>query len=432
MILQNWWYTTLLNTKVGFCNPLKENLECDVLVVGGGMAGLHAAHRLAESGRSVVLLERNICGGSSTGKSAGFLTPDSELELSQLQRRYGLEGSRKVWDIPAHGVELIVKNIKTHRFECDFQEQDSLFLGVGWHGKAEVEGEAEARKKLNFPYKLYEPRELKSVNTGKQYKAGVRYSGTYGINPLLYCQELKGVLMKKGVKVFESTEVTEIHEHKAKTHLGSVKAKDIIVCLDKMKHELSDVSDFTYHAQTFMAVSEPLEENDIRSIFPEKNLMCWDSKLVYSYYRLTGDNRLLLGGGSPLTTFWPKDVTGPSVINGVIKEFRQRFPSFKHIDFIQYWPGRIDTTKDLIPIVDYDENSHHIQYVMGCVGLPWAAFCGDFAARRLIEPEYGKEYVEYMKLRRKFFVPGILQKIFGKMISFAMNNAYSKYLQKDR
>lgn len=432
MILQNWWYTTLLNTKVGFCEPLMDNIECDVLIIGGGMAGLHAALRLVGSNKSVVLLERNICGGSSTGKSAGFLTPDSELELSQLQRRYGEEGARKVWNIPAHGVELIVDAIKRHHFQCDFQEQDSLFLGVGWHGKEEVEHEAEARRKLNFPYTLYEPQQLKSVNTGKNYKAGVRYSGTYGINPLLYCQELKGALRSMGVKIYESTEVTEVHEHKAKTHLGSVRAKDIIVCLDKMKPQLSDLSDSTYHAQTFMAVSEPLEEDDIRSLFPEKRLMCWDSKLVYTYYRLTGDKRLLLGGGSALTTFWPRDVTGPSVINGVIREFKKRFPSFKHIEFIQYWPGRIDTTKDLIPIVDYDEHSRHIQYVMGCVGLPWAAFCGDFAARRLIEPEYGKEYVEYMKLHRQFFIPSFLQRIFGKMISFAMNNAYSKYIQKDR
>jgi len=433
MILQNWWYTTLLNTKVGFCNPLKEHLECDVLVIGGGMAGLHAALRLTKSGRSVVLLERNICGGSSTGKSAGFLTPDSELELSQLERRYGLEGAREMWSIPSQGVDLIVQAIREHKFDCDFQEQDSLFLGIGRMGRNTVHEEAEAREQLKFPYTLYDdPKELKEVNTGHGYTSGVRYNGTYGINPLLYCQELKGALVKMGVKVFESTEVTEIHEHTAKTHLGSIKAKDIIVCLDKMKRNFSEVSDYTYHAQTFMAVSEPLEDHDIRSLFPKSNVMCWDSKLVYSYYRLTGDKRLLLGGGSPLTTFWPSDVTGPRVIEGVIKEFRERFPSFKHIEFIQYWPGRIDTTKDLVPIVDYDERSHHIQYVIGCVGLPWAAFCGDFAARRLVEPEYGKNYAHYMSKKRKFFVSSFFQRLFGKMISFAMNNAYSKYLQRDR
>jgi gamma-glutamylputrescine oxidase len=29
-------------------------------------------------------------------------------------------------------------------------------------------------------------------------------------------------------------------------------------------------------------------------------MQCWDSKLVYSYFRLTGDNRLLLVGGTPV------------------------------------------------------------------------------------------------------------------------------------
>ena len=87
IILHNWWYTTLLNTHAPFQPPLHNDITTDVLVIGGGMAGLHAALHLAQSGCQVTLIERNICGGSSTGKSAGFLTPDSELELSQLLRR---------------------------------------------------------------------------------------------------------------------------------------------------------------------------------------------------------------------------------------------------------------------------------------------------------------------------------------------------------
>ncbi|MBI1866508.1 MAG: FAD-binding oxidoreductase, partial [Candidatus Staskawiczbacteria bacterium] len=395
MILQNWWYTTLLNTKVDACSPLIENISCDVLVVGGGMAGLHAAKYLTEAGRKVVLLERNICGGSSTGKSAGFLTPDSELELGQLVRRYGSEDAKVVWSIASQGVDLIIQNIKKHDIKCDLLKQDSLFVGLGQKGSQEVQEEAYARKKLNLPFTLYHKEELKKINTGREYTLGIQYSDTYGINPLLYAQELKKILLTLGVKIYESTEVTEIKGHTAKTHLGSVTAENIIICIDKMKPSFSRVAKQTYHAQTFLSISEPLEKKDIKDMFPITDVMCWDSKLVYTYYRLTGDNRLLVGGGSALTTFSSMDVTPPKIIERVIGGLKKQFPILNHVEFIQYWPGRIDTTKDLIPIVDFDSQMPHVQYVLGCVGLPWAAFCGDYAARRLLEPEYCHIYCKY-------------------------------------
>lgn len=430
MLLQNWWYTTLLNTKVDFQPPLRGDIKTEVLVAGGGIAGLHAALRLARSGKKVVLLERNICGGSSTGKSAGFLTPDSELEFSDLVRRYGKENGRKVWGMADQGVVMIVDAIREYGFSCDLLNQDSLFVGIGAGGKKAVEEEVQSREEQGFASRFYNERTLPSVNAGKGYTAGVRYGGTYGVNPLLYAQELKGVLVKMGVRVFESTEATAISDHTVKTHLGSVTADQIILCVDKMKPILHPIAEEVYHAQTFLAVTEPLEDDDIKDMFPDEDVMCWDSTLVYSYYRLTGDRRLLLGGGSAATTFLPRDITVANVINNVIRDFKRRFPHLDHVMFIQYWPGRIDTTKDLIPIVDFDEKMKHVQFALGCVGLPWAAFCGDYAARRLLEPTICHEYCDFLKADRWYLIPHFLHRAIGKMLTFSVNNAYSKYLQK--
>jgi gamma-glutamylputrescine oxidase len=433
MILQNWWYTSLLQTDSNLCKPLKEDIKCDYLIIGGGMAGLHAALQLSEKSNKVVLLERNICGGSSTGKSAGFLTPDSELELLDLLRRYGHGGAKKLWGLAESGVNMIVNNIKKLNIECDLQIQDSLFVGIGKSGEKDIKSEVEARKKFGFMSKHYNSEKIKSINSGIGYSSAVQYSGTYGINPLLYSQAIKNVLLKKAVKIYESSEVETITGNIAKTHLGSVTAKKIIVCIDKMTPEFNKVSENTYHAQTFLSITEPLSDIDIKTIFPKKDMMCWDSKLVYSYYRLTGDKRLLLGGGTAMTTFSPLDIPSPRVIKKVIKEFLKRFPTLDHIKFIQYWPGRIDTTKDLIPIVDYDPTNKDIQYVLGCVGLPWATFCGDYAAKRALDPKLKDEYHELLKLKREFLIPtGPIQKILGKMLTFSLNNGYSKYIQKDK
>ena len=84
MIYENWMRTHSLNLKSVVCPPLEGNLKCDCLVVGGALAGLHAALRLVDSGKDVILLEKGVCGNSSSGQSAGFLTPESEEDMRQI------------------------------------------------------------------------------------------------------------------------------------------------------------------------------------------------------------------------------------------------------------------------------------------------------------------------------------------------------------
>ena len=98
-----------------YCPPLTKDIKCDVLIVGGGFSGISAAAEFLRKGLSVVLIEKNIIGGSSSGRSAGFLTPDSELELHQLVRRYGEKAAGEIWDAPLRGIERLVSTMTVSR-----------------------------------------------------------------------------------------------------------------------------------------------------------------------------------------------------------------------------------------------------------------------------------------------------------------------------
>lgn len=434
MILQDWWYTTLLAIRTELCPPLQEHLEADALVVGAGMAGMMAALRLLNGGRRVVILERNICGGSSTGKSAGFLTPDSELELSQIVRRYGRERAKDLWDAPVRGIEMIRSAAGTHDITCDLLKADSLYVGNGSSGWRAAREEVDARRALGYPQQLYTAAELPSVLGSTAYAGGIRYPDCYGIDALLFAQGLKRALLAAGVRIFESTEALRLEGHTVHTHLGSVTAADIVFCIDKADPALSPYAANVFHAQTFLAISEPLGDPDVRRLFPDEPLQCWDSDLVYSYWRLTGDQRLLLGGGSALTTFALHAVTTQRVIRRVIRDFKRRFPYLERLKFIQYWPGLIDTTRDLLPTVVRDDRSPWVQWVLGCVGLPWAAFCGDFAARNVLgtATEDDARYYRYFAAERPFLLPLWTERLLGKPLVFSLNNGWAKYYQVDR
>jgi gamma-glutamylputrescine oxidase len=433
VLLQNWWYTTLIGTKRPIQPPLRKELKCDVLVVGGGAAGLAAAARLVATGKKVVLLEANICGGSSTGRSAGFLTPDSELELSQLVRRFGTQGAKDLWEVPVRGIERMLELIRQGGLQCDLQKQDSLFLGKGRGGVEAVRKEDSSRKSLGYESQVYLGDQLKPVIGSSGYTAAVRYRDTYGVDGLRYAQGVKGMLLDAGVDLYESSPATSLSDHTVRTHMGSVTADQIIFCADKLGPELSPYSWNVYHEQTFLSITEPLSAKEQESLFPSEPFQCWDSDLIYSYYRLTGTKRLLLGGGSLLTTYAKNDSTTSGVMDHVVAGFRRMFPQLKGVRFAQYWSGRIDMTRDLLPTVLKEPASPWMHRVLGCVGLPWATFCGDFAARQVLaDSETGDEkYYRYFDVSRKFLVPIWLEKVIGKRLAFPLNNAWAKYRQKD-
>lgn len=434
MLLQNWWYTTLLNSRNPIQPPLSADIKADIVIVGAGMAGLSAALRLSELGNRVVLLDRNICGGSTTGKSAGFLTPDSELELSQILRRFGSEGAHHLWQVPENGITLIRDTVKEHGIECDLLTQDSLFLANDASGTDEVHEEAEARRQLQYPLTEYSAAEVAKVIGSTEYKGGVRYPGCYGIDALRYSQGVKRVLLERGVRIFESTEANAIDGHTVRTHGGSVTADQIIVCSDKLTKAFSPYAENVFHAETFLSISAPLTDREVAALFPGDPLQCWDTDVVYSYWRLTGDQRLLLGGGSMLTTYVRNAVTSPRVAERVIRKFHKKFPALAKVEFIQYWPGLIDMTRDLFPTVLRDAQAPWVQYVLGCVGLPWAAFCGDFAARHACNSAAQQDHIYYQYFRpdRPFCMPLWTEQLLGKPIVFSLNNVWAKYYQRDK
>ena len=61
MINQDWWFTTLLLRQFKHCPPLNRDIRCDVLIVGGGFAGVSAAAEFVKKGHKVVLLEKISC-----------------------------------------------------------------------------------------------------------------------------------------------------------------------------------------------------------------------------------------------------------------------------------------------------------------------------------------------------------------------------------
>lgn len=411
-----FWY---LNNRL--YQPLTHSITTNILIIGGGMTGLMAAQAFAQRGLHVTLLEKSFCGGGATGKSSGFITPASELSLDDLIAFYDHDNGQKLWEFACSGVELIRKTINRYSLSCDYQEQDTLIVANSRSDFAnQIEPEHSRRLSLGYPSNLYTAKTVPTILNSSAYDGGVSYPGSFGINAYLYCRDLKKELEKQGVEIYEDSPAVKIYAQETETPLGSVRADHTIICLDRFTPALGYLQKDIYHAQTFLMLSSPLSSTEVKQLFPERPYMVWDTDLIYQYYRLTGDNRLMVGGATLLYTYASyEQYHSTYMVNKLNSYIKTKFPELK-ISFPYMWPGLIGITKDIVPIVGNDRTQPGLSYACAGAGLPWSAAAGNYIADVVLDKR--DDFNEFFSPYRKFAVGKIPQFFIGTKASFALSN----------
>ena len=371
-----------------------------------------------------MLLEKEYCGSGASGRSSGFVTPDSEMELSGLIRSRGPDRAKRLWDFVMSGVQDIRRNIEEHAIDCDFQVQDSLFLANSPKGMELVRQEHDARTRVGYDSTLYDESTIRSVLGSDECCGGVRYEETFGINAFRYCQVMRDTLRDAGVSIHEQTCVTSVDDGSVTANGFSVSADAIVLCVDRSLPAFEMASREVYRLQTFLGVTGSLTDAQMSQIFPQRPLMVWDTDLVYRYFRPISENRLLVGASSALYTYSGRRNAIVQRILGKMQALvRDKFPDVS-VDFEYFWPGLIGVSKDLLPLAGRDPQRAAVYYVSAATGLPWAAALGRYMADKLgsNRSDYDVEFDPC----RHFAVGHALQRIIGKPAAFALAHGMVK------
>ena len=207
---------------------LAEDLDCDVVVVGGGIAGLATAWYAAGEGLDVVLLEAGRVGGGVTGHTTAKVSVLQGLAYRTIARRHGPWVARQYAEAQLAGLDALRKVVAGEGIECELEDQPSYTYARPGRSRSVLESEAKAAQRAGIDAELVGDVPLPFDTVG-----AVRVDDQLQVNPGLLMRGWCAAARERGVRVFEHTRVTSLR-HRGELAVGTgdghtVRAQDVVV-----------------------------------------------------------------------------------------------------------------------------------------------------------------------------------------------------------
>lgn len=186
--------------------PLREDAEADVCVVGAGIAGLSAAHELAREGRRVVVLESAAVGAGETGQTTAHLSAVMDAGFARLERLHGPEGLRRAVASHAAALERIGEVAAEEGIACDYARVDGWLVLAPGTDPAELDREHAAAERVGMEVERAASLPLPSWDGGPC----LRFPGQARVHPLKYLRGLADAVERRGGRVHTGTHVDSV------------------------------------------------------------------------------------------------------------------------------------------------------------------------------------------------------------------------------
>lgn len=329
--------------------PLRESMQADVLVIGGGYAGLSTALHLAERGVKVVVLEAREIGFGGSGRNGGQVIPGLKYDPDDLMSMFGQERGERLLRFAGATADSVFNLIDKHAM-------DVPHVRKGWIQGAHTEdalrtahGRAAQWAKHGVNAQPLDRAQVAHLLGTDRYLGGWADPRAGAVQPLSYARGLARAALNAGAQICTDTPVTGLARAAGKwtastTRGATVSAERVVMCTNAYGGDLlPGLKTSIIDANTFQVATAPLPASVRAGIFPEGHVTS-DTRNLLLYFRLDHQGRLLMGGRGPF-----REPKGPEDWAHLERVMLKLFPQVAGMPFEYRWCGRVAVTRDYLP-----------------------------------------------------------------------------------
>jgi glycine/D-amino acid oxidase-like deaminating enzyme len=328
--------------------PLEGDRRADVVVVGAGYTGLSAALHLAERGADVVVLDAAEPGWGASGRNGGQIIPGLKHDPDELERRFGPEKGRRMWQIAGGAADFVFELIARHKIACHAQQCGWIAAAPHAAALESVRSRTEQWLRRGAPVELLDRRRIAELTGTTGYAGGMLDRRAGALQPLAFARGLARAARQAGVAIHGGSVASRLDSiaggWRVVAPTGTVTAGTVVLATNAYTGELwPGLEQTVLPVQSYQVATRPLPEEVRRQVLPGGQVVS-DLRRILFYFRLDPEGRLLMGGRGPLN-----DRGDPALFARLEAVARRLFPQIGATQWEHRWSGRVALTADHLP-----------------------------------------------------------------------------------
>ena len=340
--------------------------SADVVVVGGGYAGINAARELARRGVEVTLLEAHTLGWGASTRNGGIVHAGYKWGPSQLIGRYGEDTGRALYRETLDGYETVKRLIAEEAIDCDFREVGHVQLAYAPSHVADLEHECESLALVGVESTVVPRDRIREEIGSDAYHGGLVVPGSGLLHPGRYFAGLAAAADRARADLHEGVRARTIRRQAdgrfvVETERGAIRARDVFVATNGYTDGVAPtLRRRMIPIGSYIIASEPLPEALVHDLSPNGRAF-FDTKNFLYYWHIAADRRIIFGGRA---SFMPTSIDHTAeILHRGLLEVHPQLADYR-IDYA--WGGNVGFTFDRMPHVGRTKDG--VAYAMGCCG----------------------------------------------------------------
>lgn len=360
----------------GVSSPLVGDAAVDVAVIGAGYTGLSAAYhiKVADPSLDVAVLESETVGYGASGRNAGFVMTLFGASLGLMK---ALHGATRVREAHAHmerSIAALEGMLAEHSLDCDYERGGFLKVATTERYARRIRDEIATLEKIGiYGHRWLDAKEVDARVSSPTYLGACLEPGCGLINPRKWVDGLASIALGAGVGLYEKSPVENVRREGGRFRLScngaTLTADKVIFASNGYTHLIPGMRSKQIPAFVFIVVTEPLSEKQLASIGWAGREGIEDGRNFMHFYRLTPDNRLLMGGGPGFVPFGGRmhHDAHPAAWRHLEDFISATFPGLRGIGIDYRWGGAFSVTADSTPQIG-SLHGGAAAYSVGCTG----------------------------------------------------------------